>query len=443
VRFVGAGFDLIGPVTRIPSRSRLIRLQPMGLGTAYRESLTSYFMRLADAHFLAPRTLVGGVIFPPGTYDRDANNDNHLDSWRRPTLNGMGAFADKWVRQLEELTGNRGLRELTMGFLSELISTRGLVSDRPRWCPSCFREGALYGQLLWCFDAVTCCPKHGARLIGECGCGPDEVRFPGTVKILPHVCPKCGVDLGSVGNVGGSPPTEREIRRARLVADLLTQSVNAPGAVHKRGLADFLSNSIQWHFEGNAARFGRRIGVSKSTLHGWLHGGHIPDFDRIVTLSEAHNCSIMEVLLGRFEAATPSHHVTTVVRSGEAMTHQRRALDWDTITRKLEESLVENPPIHLRKVAERMGVRHETLRRRHPDICATISQRWLDWRRAFAVHNRLETAELVRKVAQGLALEGIHPTWRHMLKMGLSAKTIRRHQAICHEVWREHLMTKG
>lgn len=36
----------------LPSRSRLYRLAPIGLGTAYVESLTSYIIRLAEAHSL-------------------------------------------------------------------------------------------------------------------------------------------------------------------------------------------------------------------------------------------------------------------------------------------------------------------------------------------------------------------------------------------------------
>ena len=42
----------------LPTRSRLYSLLPMGIGIALVESLTSYMMRLAEAHAVSPGTLV-------------------------------------------------------------------------------------------------------------------------------------------------------------------------------------------------------------------------------------------------------------------------------------------------------------------------------------------------------------------------------------------------
>ncbi len=48
----------------IPARSRLFQLEPIGIGTPYVESLTSYIVRLAKAHCLLPRTLITKMIAP-------------------------------------------------------------------------------------------------------------------------------------------------------------------------------------------------------------------------------------------------------------------------------------------------------------------------------------------------------------------------------------------
>lgn len=42
----------------IPPRSRLYHLEPIGIGTPYVESLTSYIARLAEAHCLTPKLLL-------------------------------------------------------------------------------------------------------------------------------------------------------------------------------------------------------------------------------------------------------------------------------------------------------------------------------------------------------------------------------------------------
>ena len=48
----------------IPPRSRLYRLEPIGIATPYVESLTSYITRLAEEHCLTLKALVMGEIFP-------------------------------------------------------------------------------------------------------------------------------------------------------------------------------------------------------------------------------------------------------------------------------------------------------------------------------------------------------------------------------------------
>src|SRR5258708_2036374 len=89
----------------IPSRSRLYHLEPIGIGTPFVESLTSYIVRLAHAHCVEPRILVIHEILPylkklgwPGS--------------KKPRLlaiNGIGSLASHWVRAVEELTLRRNL----------------------------------------------------------------------------------------------------------------------------------------------------------------------------------------------------------------------------------------------------------------------------------------------------------------------------------------------
>ena len=60
VQSIETEFHLIevDPSELLPPRSVLTTLQPLGLGTPYRESLSSFFQRLADQHSLSPKVLV-------------------------------------------------------------------------------------------------------------------------------------------------------------------------------------------------------------------------------------------------------------------------------------------------------------------------------------------------------------------------------------------------
>ena len=48
----------------IPPRSRLYRLESIGIGTPYVESLTSYITRLAEVHCVSLKALIMWEIFP-------------------------------------------------------------------------------------------------------------------------------------------------------------------------------------------------------------------------------------------------------------------------------------------------------------------------------------------------------------------------------------------
>ena len=447
---IGGGYEceLIAPETVIPTRSRLVALPPLGGTTACRENLSSYYMRLADAHGVAPQTLAREVIFPKDGIRNEALGPRSFDdAWRHPYFNGIGKTWKLWVTRVEAATGATGLDRLTLGFLRGLATERGMVCLKTRWCPACFREGTPYARLLWSFQAVTCCPQHRIRLVDECGCAPDETLPWGSVKALPHICNRCGRDHGSADRPEAPEPTYMEIRHASMIADLLAGDLAVKGLVPKRGIPEFLADSIERHFEGNMAWLGQRIGVGKSTLHGWVHGLHLPDFGQIITLAEAHGCSIEDVLCGRSEAMASSPYVLKSLRPAKSPNGRKRKLDWDAITPKLEAMLQVDPPITMVEVGERLGVSFARLRQMHPVTCAAISGRWLEWRASMAAERKMGFAEQVREVAMGLASRGIQPTWRRIQDMGLSADALMRDRAalqvICKEVWWEFLMVKA
>jgi len=51
-------------VPALPPRTQLYHLEPIGVGTAWTESLTGYIARLADAHCVRVSTLVAREIGP-------------------------------------------------------------------------------------------------------------------------------------------------------------------------------------------------------------------------------------------------------------------------------------------------------------------------------------------------------------------------------------------
>lgn len=435
-------WEVVGPDTwaKMPPRSRLVCLEPLGMGTPFRESLGSYYMRLADAHSVHPTDLAWDTVYPEHAQARRTFDE----CWRRSYFNGIGDPTQEWVQRLEGLTMAKGLGMLTLGFLRGRASMRGLVSRKVRWCPACFKEdaetGVPYGRLLWTFQAVTCCPKHRMRLVERCDCGADDTRAPGLAKCLPNICVKCSCDLGDTQDLDPEVPTARELRQAELVADLLVSAVALGGHAPGRDLTHFLDDSVTRHAERKAARLARLLGVGRSTFHGWIHGWHFPDFAQIITIAESHGCSISDVMCGRSEVATRnpmvpwSEHGLT---SGKAVGMTPRKLDWDAIEKDLVDYLRVEEIISLAEVGKRLGIAKETLRANRPALCMAISARWMDWNTATAKRRCLELEEQVRGIARGLVQRGIEPTWRMVLKEGFPSTPLwrgtRRLYAICKE----------
>ena len=122
---------------------------------------------------------------------------------------------------------------------------------------------------------------------------------------------------------------------------------------------------------------------------------------------------------------------------GEAARSTPRKHDWDAIEKNLNDFLCAQEPLTLVEISQRLGIAKETLRQNKPAICAAISARWKDWNMDTAKRRALDLEEQVRKIARGLAQQGITPTWRKIVQEGFSStlswRGTRRLYAICKE----------
>lgn len=160
-------------VPAIPSRSRLYNLKPIGNGTPYAESLTSYIVRLAEEHHLTVKALVVQEIFPLLT--RSKNVSYLHENWAKGiiTLNGASSYTKDWVDALEQLTHNANLSTLTMLIWQNVIGQRNLLRATQAWCPLCYEEwrrnkNDIYHPLVWALKVVNVCSRHCVPLQTRC-----------------------------------------------------------------------------------------------------------------------------------------------------------------------------------------------------------------------------------------------------------------------------------
>ena len=98
-------WDLDLPV--IAPRSRLFHLEPIGVGTPYVESLTSYVARLAIAHSVPPGTLLAieiGSLVKKNYLPNTTSIGAIIAQQSVKALNGNRSGALQLVKALEALT---------------------------------------------------------------------------------------------------------------------------------------------------------------------------------------------------------------------------------------------------------------------------------------------------------------------------------------------------
>lgn len=424
MRSLAAGIEEVSLVlpqgfNPLATRSVLASLKPRGTGSPYRESLSSYFMRLADQHCFSPKLLAREFVVPMLGLARGVEATQADRFWRTSFFNGMGTVPDGWVRALSCLTGVKGLRQHTLLPLQGLVSRFGTASQNRRWCPHCLREGeedgTPYGQLLWEIGAVRACPLHEVKLVSRCGCGPDEAQSPLRIKHLHHLCASCGRSLAWGEGEPLEPASAEEVRFARKVAALLgcpffDGEVAPPGAT---GFRKVIEAACHEDLAGSPAGLARMLGVSKATTWDWVHGKHLPSLGQVYATAEALNLSMEEVLTGRGSVKLIVRQ-DLVQREREAVIPNRPTWLGEDLRNAMEVLSRALPPMSLAEVARMLRISPRELYRRERDLSREITMRAILARAKEARVGREKQAKRFRAVVAEIAGEGLHPSLRRV-----------------------------
>lgn len=196
-----AARGLIG-VRKMPPRSRLYSLEPVGIGSPLVESATSYITRLAYAHLVSVRVLMTTEMAELlRQYTPDGQESSSWRAGDRPhRLNGSQKPARDCVSVLEQLTLRNGLSSLTMLPWNEVLSTHRLLRRTRTWCPACLEtwrsaRRTVYEPLLWQLQAVNVCPVHQKYLQSCCPTCKNTMPVLAS-QTRPGHCSRCQNWLG-------------------------------------------------------------------------------------------------------------------------------------------------------------------------------------------------------------------------------------------------------
>src|SRR5260370_1625446 len=138
---------------KMPPRSKLYCLIPLGLGTVEVESLTSSMNRLAWTYRVSSWILVVQELLPcyngPYSFGSSPHQLGGFGRTRAMRLNGTGDVARALAKTLEQLTMRSDLHLLTPHPYSTELPNWGFLRPPPACVPSCYQQSQEQVQPLY------------------------------------------------------------------------------------------------------------------------------------------------------------------------------------------------------------------------------------------------------------------------------------------------------
>lgn len=455
----------------IPARSTLYALQPIGVGTPWVECLTSYIARLADAHCVYPGTLLDKVIVPlvpsPSPAERRRKSSwtsrNGFDLRNHPSfrpdgkgsylINGTGLTALYAAHVLEMLTTRTDFHHLTLLKLTEVLPSRGLLRPTKAWCPVCYEELRISGQviydpLLWIFQEVTICVRHQQRLLTRCLNSACARLLPSlTWRSQPGRCPFCHSWLGRSYD---ALSTQQPLEETELIwQQWVTQSLGAVLSTFpvvtvpptRERLSQVVTHVVQQVTDGNASAFARALNTSRNKIDHWRHGERIPEMDILLRLCYRLSLSLSDLLICPIEALQPD--LRESIHPALFTPRKRVAINKEQLSQSLEQAMTsdEFPPPSLKEVGQRLGGHQQTtLYKIHRTACHAIAERYTHYRRELREKRLQGYRDEIRRIGRSLQAQGISLTQKHIAPYLVQPAMLRDPKVrellreVCHEL---------
>lgn len=412
------------PKVAIPARSTLYTLKPVGVGTAFVESLTSYIARLADAHCVFSGRLMEKVVVPltPGySLQQDQHYLFKRGGERSNLLNATEPRALYAVQSLETLTSRNDLRHLTLLILADVLFIRNLIRLEKAWCPVCYhewrtQEQVIYDPLLWVLREIKVCVLHKQRLQTHCPYQDCQHVLPALAwRSQPSYCTYCQRWLGT--SLEDTQASKFFLEDAELMwhqwatdalGSLLAKLPTVPSAPKQQQVSEVLTHVAKQILHGNVAALARTIKLNIPLMGRWTRGERIPQMDTLLQFCYGVGLSPSEVLFNDPSTLQPCVREVNFSRSRQSHV----SIDWERLRLALEKALAseEYPPPSLAEVARRLGYRYGVLYQCHQVACYAISARYKTYLHQQRESRLQRCRTEIQQIATQLRMLGISPS---------------------------------
>lgn len=376
------------PLVVVPPRTRLYRLEPIGLGTAMVESLASFIHGLAEAHGVPTWVFVRRELAPRFQRETILGSRGGCDLLGKmgSAINGNNGSALEAVQILEMLTGHGSVCCLNFSKFDGLLAGRKLLRCCQAWCPMCLEEWRrseqpIYQPLQWLLADLKYCPEHRCRLEKLCpSCRKNHTplrryRWNGS-------CPNCSSWLGGnsagVEHVDLKPLSGWDEFVAASIPSFLVSMQTMPRDRRPPVFPSNLTALINQKFEGNSAALARVLRVTRKTVNDWADALIRPSLASLLALEHCFGATAFDWITGPISIpglqATRPIEVAAVDRIHPVGRQHDRMAVRSALASVLESN--EYPPRSLRFVCLRLGFQQNIATRMFPDLARQIIERF-------------------------------------------------------------------
>lgn len=406
-------------------RSQLYSLKPIGIEEPYVESLTSYLIRLSEAHQVYPSALISYVIAPILNkeflnYSTTRGGNRFYDGAK--TMNGFGSNALDTINVLEKLTKVRQLSILTLAALKEVVPLRHLLKNYLSWCSVCYEEqlnngDAVYNILLWNFEMVNTCSKHKCKLETECFLCHKRIPILHR-KSQNGFCPYCNNWLGIEKNLNKhSDANDFDYKITLMAEQIIKHKEQIKISASKQQIIKNLTHLVDIYTEGNMQEFAKKLNLAKTTLWDWCNGKVLPPLSRVLEI-----CYLFDMSPVSFYIEDVSVNKETVVFNAECHTREtkkrERKFDYDVALSILQKyAHHSDSKISMNVLAKQLGYSKRTLYKHFPNLCKVISAKNAGDIKEKATQVYVSNCLVIDQHVESLMQQGVYPSRRRIEEM--------------------------
>jgi hypothetical protein len=379
-------------------RSELYNLEPLGLGTPYIESLTSYIARLAFEHSVKVSVLLRKMIAPNV---KSSFLNDFLSSGKTirhyPHIDGISDNSIEIIDVLERLTARNDIHNLTMNNWRGILSFN-VVGPFRKWCPICFEQlkfdnKEIYEPLIWRIKDVKKCDIHEIKLHDKCPECQKTLPIKHNSLLKNGHCQYCFTWLGNCNNfIEREPLTENE----RFVTDNYKQLIQKQSELDNFPTREFISDLLikiqdDIGFK-SSSEFARFLEVNKERLHTWIRRKNTPNVEGLINIANKLNLTIYNVI---YEYNVNSFSKIDSDNKNEIVSDKQFSIKKIEIS--LNDAIRSGIPKSLNQICKESGISVTSAKRNYPELSKWIMDIYTSYQTQIKIEEKFRLEKILKE----------------------------------------------